>query len=57
MKYEKDQIIEEIHDVRKAIFNEFNRDPHELGKFLMEMDRNRKGLQQKKRKVPHLVHA
>jgi hypothetical protein len=43
MKYQKDKAIEEIRETRREIFAGFKRDPHALGRYLMEMDRSRKG--------------
>ncbi len=51
MKYEKNPAIEEIREVRKKIFNEFNRDTHLLGKHLMEMDSKRKKTSKRRTRI------
>jgi len=39
MKYEIDPVVEEVRRVRQKIFKEFDYNPHELGKYLAEREK------------------
>ncbi len=51
MSYEKDPVVEDIREIRRKIFAEFDNNPHKFGKFIAERERKRKTTSRRSRRI------